>query len=259
MNSKQKKYILFFFLAILLFSINYKTLDAFVVDFLDDSEKVFVQRIIDGDTIKANNKSIRFLGINCPEKGEPYSNEAKEFLEKLILNKSVRLGSTKQDLYKRTLAYVFLKNENINLKIVEEGFANAYFPEGKKEYYSEFQNAWKKCVENNLNFCEKSEDKCADCIELKLFDYKNKKVVFHNKCSFDCDLTDWQIKDEGRKKFIFPEFILESQKDIKIITREGTNTNEVLFWTGEKYIWTKSGDTLFLRDENYGLVLWEGY
>ncbi|MEN7982130.1 MAG: thermonuclease family protein [Nanoarchaeota archaeon] len=259
MSSKQKQYILFFFLIIILFSINYKTLDSFVVGFLDESEKIKIQRVIDGDTIKANNKSIRLLGINSPEKGEPYFNEAKEFLEKLILNKTIKLESTKQDLYGRTLAYLFLKNENVNLAIVKNGFANPYFPEGKQKYYSEFQNSWKKCTEDNLNICKKSKDKCAECVTLKNFDYKNQKIIFYNKCSFDCDLTDWQIKDEGRKKFIFPEFILSSEKSVEILVEEGTNTRDKLFWDRKTYVWTKSGDTLFLRDENYGLILFKNY
>lgn len=259
MNTRNKKLTLLFFLIIILFSLNYKTLDSFVIDFLDESEKVIVQRIIDGDTIKANNISIRLLGINSPEKGEPLSDEATEFLEKLILNKTIKLESTKQDRYRRTLAYIFLGNENINLKIVENGFANTYFPEGKQKYYSDFQNAWKDCVKDNLGVCEKSEDKCVDCVILKNFDYKNKKVVFKNICDFNCDLTNWQIKDEGRKKFIFPEFILEQKKDVTIITREGKNTNEILFWEGEKYIWTKTGDTLFLKDEESKLVLWKTF
>ena len=261
MNSKQKKYILLFLLAILLFSINYKTLDSHVINFFDESEKVIVQRIIDGDTIKANNESIRLLGINSPEKGEPLSKEATEFLENLILNKSIKIESTKKDLYGRTLAYLFLNNENINLKIVENGFANAYFPEGKQKYYSEFQNAWENCVKNNLNFCEKSNNKCANCIELKSFDYKNEKIIFQNICSFDCDLTGWNIKDEGRKKFIFPKFILEKNKEfeVKVTKEKMQNTNEKLFWERKTYVWTKSGDTLFLRDKIGGLILWQNY
>ena len=259
MNPKNKKYILLLFLIIIFFTINYKTLDGFVIDFFDESEKVIVQRVIDGDTIVANNKSIRLLGINCPEKGEQYFQEAKEFLENLILNKEIKIESTKQDLYDRTLAYIFFKNENANLKIVENGFANPYFPEGKKKYYSEFQNTWENCIKNNLNICEKSTNKCANCIELKNFDYKNEKIIFHNKCDFNCNLINWEIKDEGRKKFIFPEFVLEPKKDVTIIVEKGTNTNEILFWERKTYVWTNSGDTLFLRDDKSKLILWENY
>ena len=45
-----------------------------------------VTRVIDGDTIEINNSyKIRLSGINTPEIGECYYQEAKEFLSKLTL------------------------------------------------------------------------------------------------------------------------------------------------------------------------------
>ena len=243
------------------FIINYSFLDKALENFLIDSETVRVERIIDGDTIIINQTSVRLLGINSPERGETYYPEAKEFLEELILNKTVKLefGREKYDKYKRILAYVFISNENINLKLVEEGFANFYFPSGKDFYYNDFESSWKKCVENNKNLCEKSKNVCLECIELKNFDVKNQEIIFHNSCNFNCDLSKWEIKDEGRKSFIFPDFVLESKNGVKIIVEEGNNNEENLFWKNEEYVWTKSGDTLFLRDDKGRLVLWENY
>tara|TARA_Y100000296_G_scaffold87271_1_gene131688 strand:- start:4458 stop:5240 length:783 start_codon:yes stop_codon:yes gene_type:complete len=260
MNNK-KQIFLIIFLVIILFTINYSFLNKKLENFLTDSETEIVERVIDGDTIIVNGSSIRLLGINAPEKGEIYYLEAKEFLEELILNKTIKLefGKEKYDLYKRILAYVFFKGENVNLKLVEEGFANFYFPSEKNSYYNNFEDAWKKCIKNNKNLCEKSINICAECIELKNFDIKNQKMIFYNKCSLNCELTNWNIKDEGRKNFIFPEFILKSGKEIKIIIGEGINNQENLFWKDEKYVWTKSGDTLFLRDEKRKIVLWENY
>jgi micrococcal nuclease len=259
MNSKQKQILFLSILFLILFFINYKTIDSFLIKTFENQETVFVQRIIDGDTIVANNQTIRLLGINSPEKGEKYSNEAKEFLENLILEKEITIESFGTDLYKRTLAYVFLGSKNINLEIVKNGFANPYFPEGKQKYYSEFQEAWKNCVNNGLNFCKTSTDKCASCITLNKFDYKNEIIILKNSCSFDCDLTSWTIKDEGRKKFTFPNFILEKHKQVAIMVGEGTDTKDKLFWHYKTYVWTDSGDTLFLRDKNNDLILWESY
>ena len=104
-----------------------------------------------------------------------------------------------------------------------------------------------------------STDKCAECIELKEFDNENEIVIFYNNCEFDCSLDGWEIKDEGRKKFVFPEFILKTNKEIKIEVGEGIDENSVLFWRNEYYVWTNTGDTLFLRDDEGKLVLWERY
>ena len=258
---KRKQIVLLVFLIFLLFVINYPFLNKTLENFLTDSKIVKIDRIIDGDTVEVNGSSVRFLGMNTPERGEFYYLEAKEFLEELILNKTVRLESGKDeyDKYGRLLAYVFLNGENINLKLVEEGFANFYFPSGKDIYYNKFKESWNKCIENNKNLCEKSKNVCMECIELKEFDYNNQEVIFYNKCSFDCELTNWYIKDEGRKNFVFPEFVLNKNKEVRITVGEGNNNDEILFWKNEDYVWTSAGDTLFLRDSKGKLVLWESY
>lgn len=245
-------------LVFLLLVINYPFIDSFLIDFFNEREEVFVERIIDGDTIEANGEKIRLLGINAPEKGEKYSDEAQQYLEDNILNKTVYLeyGKDKYDRYHRVLGYVFLGSRNINLELVEKGYANYYFPAGKDIHYSEFKLAWEECI-NNL--CEKSTDKCANCIILDEFDYKNEIIKLKNICSFNCDLTGWWIKDEGRKIFIFPSKILDPGKKITIIVGQGEESSLVLYWERKTYVWTKTGDTLFLRDNNNGLVLWESY
>ncbi len=261
---KRKLYILLAALILILFIINYPFLDKKVGEFLLEHETANVVRIIDGDTIvveyNKNDTSVRLLGINTPEKNEPYYSEAKQFLENLILNKTIELekGKENKDKYGRLLRYVFLKDENINLKIIEEGFANYYFPSGKDPYYSAFKKAWEKCLSKNVNLCESSKDVCSKCIELKEFYYKSQEIILYNDCSFDCNLEGWQIKHEGRKKFLFHNFILKSQEEVIIKVENKTNTEDVLFWN-EENVFAKTGDTLFLRDGSGKLVLWESY
>ncbi len=258
MNLKTKIALLILLILLGIFLAFSPNLDKKLEGYLTSSETAFIDRVIDGDTIESNGTSIRLLGINTPEKGEEYYNEAKEFLEDLILNKTVRLeyGKEREDRYKRTLAYLYLGNENINLKLIEKGYANFYFPSGKDMYYNEFFSAWEDC---NENLCEISNNKCRECIKLTKFDYENEIVIFENICNFDCDMAGWDIKDEGRKHFSFSNFILESRKEVRIITGEGENNQENLYWKGETYVWTRTGDTLFLRDDEGKLVLWEWY
>ena len=109
----KKQIFLIILLVIVLFIINYSFLDSKLENFLTDSETEIVERVIDGDTIVINKTSVRFLGINTPERGEIYYSEAKEFLEEIVLNKTIKLefGKEKYDLYKRILAYVFLREK----------------------------------------------------------------------------------------------------------------------------------------------------
>ena len=237
MTPKQKDVLVLALLIIALVAINYNWLDNALNNFLNTSEQVHVDRIIDGDTIESNKTSIRLLGINTPERGELYYEEAKEFLEQEILNKTVNLkyGKEMYDKYQRVLAYIFLDNTNINLKIIENGLANIYFPSGKDQYYNQFKQAWEDCIDNQINLCELSPHVCAQCISI------NTNSIINN-CSFECDITNWRIKTEGRDNIIFSEEILES----------GEETNFELNLTA-------SGDTLFLRDDEGKLVVWESY
>jgi len=259
---KSKKYssilAIVILLSIGLFLGVYDFLDAKLQGYLVNSETAFIDEVIDGDTVKSNGTSIRLLGIDTPERGEIYYSEAKGFLESLVLNKTVRLefGKEREDRYGRKLAYLHLGKENIDLKLIEEGYANVYFPSGRDTYYNRFEQAWEEC---NKNLCGISKDECADCIELRRFDYENEIIILENICDFDCELTGWEIKDEGRKKFVFPEFILEENKQVTILIGEGKNNKNSLFWKDQNYVWTNTGDTLFLRDENYSLVLWKNY
>ncbi len=270
----EKNIIILIGLVVILFAVNYSFLDSLVVEFFDEGKVVVVERVIDGDTFvvegvvgntaslrsrhenPSQSISVRLLGVNSPERGEQYYDEAREFLEEAVINKNVRLefGKEKKDKYGRVLAYVFVGGENINLKLVEEGFANFYFPSGRDVYYENFKKAWEECSDN---LCERSEN---ECIVLEEFDYEEEVVVFYNKCG-DGDLTGWEIKDEGRKKFVFPDFVLGEGESVRVVVGDKSapiNKNE-LVWERKDYVWTDSGDTLFLRDREGKLVLWENY
>src|SRR4030042_3682620 len=163
----------------------------------------------------------------------------------VALNKTVEMkyGSEKYDRYGRVLAYIFIEGKSVNKELVDEGYANFYFPSGKDVYYNGFVKAWQHCLENGKYLCEKSSDECAKCIELKKLYIEEQEVVFYNNCSFSCSLNGWSVKDEGRKKFIFGNFSLKGDGQISIVIGDKANTATVLYWKNEEYVWTQSGDT----------------
>ena len=234
---KKRQIFFLVFLVIILIAINYNFLDRQIDNFLSESEYAHVTRIIDGDTVEIDdNESVRLLGINTPERGEKYYGEATEFLSSLILNKTVKLEFTndRYDKYDRILAYIFLEDENINIKIVENGFGNYYFYSGEDKYSDDLEEAWDKCINNNLNLCEVSTNICAKCINAE-----SNYII--NICSFSCDISGWEIKGEGRQKFVFNETI---------------ETNEMV---GFELDTADSGGSLFLRDDEGKLVEWGSY
>ena len=115
-----------------------------------------VTKVKDGDTIKlANGTTIRYIGINTPERGKPGYKEATEANRKLVEGKKVRLEydvrrkeKTSEWTLKRygpprTLAYVYVDGTFVNAWLVENGFARAkpYPPNVKyKELFRELEN-----------------------------------------------------------------------------------------------------------------------
>lgn len=247
MKKKGEKIILFLLIMILI-SFNYNRINGFFINTFDSKEIVNVDRVIDGDTVVINGISVRLLGINTPEKGEYLYEEAKAFTAGKVMNKTVYIERNGKDRYDRELAYLYdSSGENINEKIVKEGYANYYFPEGKDRYYGKFALAWDKCLNSEKNLCEKSYDECAECISIEEFGY-NKDAVLRNICSYDCDLNGWKVKDEGRKTYVYNSVLASGESSV--ITPEDF---------GVEYVWTKTGDTIFVRDDKGKLVAWEGY
>ncbi|MCA9060667.1 MAG: thermonuclease family protein, partial [Planctomycetaceae bacterium] len=99
----------------------------------DIDEFIIVQRVVDGDTLKADDgRRVRLIGVNSPElahDGNPvefYAVEATEWLRKRVEGKKVglRKGPDELDQYGRTLAFVYDEhNALINLEILAQGNA----------------------------------------------------------------------------------------------------------------------------------------
>ncbi len=82
----------------------------------------YVIKVIDGDTFEiASGETIRLLCVDTPEKGQEGYEEAKAYLESLILNKKVFFNSsvTNKDKYGRLLRCVYIK-ESGNLLFVNK-------------------------------------------------------------------------------------------------------------------------------------------
>ncbi len=94
-------------------------------------EKTGAARVIDGDTfVDADGRKIRLLAIDTPEKGEPYYEDAKDELKRIIGNRRLRFefGPESTDRYGRLLAFVFADDSIfVNARLLEEGLARTYF------------------------------------------------------------------------------------------------------------------------------------
>src|SRR5262245_8824628 len=66
---------------------------------------------------------VRLSGIDCPERGQAYGNNAKQAASALVFGRDVILQTHGQDTYNRTLADVFLRDgTHVNHMLVKEGW-----------------------------------------------------------------------------------------------------------------------------------------
>lgn len=237
-------------------------------------ETITVTKVIDGDTVDlSDGQRVRLLGINTPEKGQPYYEEATNRLKELIEGKEVSLEKDvdDKDQYGRLLRFIFYNNKNINVEMVKEGYATVYIVGANTKYKTELENAWQECLENKVNLCKPpSEENVCDktCIGISYFHWNaegddcynlnDEYVTFINSCSYSCDLTAWTVKDEANHIYTYPSFTLESNAIVTLYTGCGTNTATKLYWCSSGYtcnaIWNNDGDTLFLRDGDGNLI-----
>jgi len=97
----------------------------------DDSvyEQALVTSVIDGDTVElADGRRVRYLGIDTPESGEYYAEEATARNKELVEGKTVELqrGDRDQDEYGRLLRYVYVDGVFVNAELIAQGYAKAY-------------------------------------------------------------------------------------------------------------------------------------
>lgn len=93
-------------------------------------ELVRVKRVFDGDTILLEDgRTVRYLGINTPEFQEPFYLKAKRLNESLVLGRAIRLefDQEKGDGHDRLLAYVYVGDDMVNARLVQEGLAHVFF------------------------------------------------------------------------------------------------------------------------------------
>lgn len=127
-----------------------------------------VDYVIDGDTlILSNRDKIRFLGINTPEirkshqgmtQGveQPWGRDAANYLKRLLTGQEVTLefDGEKTGKYGRVLAYVILNGENVNLRLVQLGYARFNDYGEKLKYDNEFSKAESRARVRNLGLWE---------------------------------------------------------------------------------------------------------
>ena len=90
---------------------------------------VDIESVLDGDSVRviaaSGSIEIRLLGINAPERGECWSDEARTALTDALAAGDISMVGEEEDQYGRLLAYLFSNTTNVNRRLVLDGNAIA--------------------------------------------------------------------------------------------------------------------------------------
>lgn len=186
-----------------------------------------VLRVIDGDTIELLLiKSVKFVkirldGIDCPEKGQPYYEEATTYTSDLCLHKQVRVIKHDIDKYDRLIADIILPDgKNLCEEIVRAGFAWWY------HLYSD--NLVLKQLENEARIARRGlwsqpnpippwEFRKLDTTDELVGNDSSEKTITYptktdeKKCKIK--IVDWNNRPSTYGKYIYVEGCLENIGD----------------------------------------------
>jgi endonuclease YncB( thermonuclease family) len=87
--------------------------------------------VLDGDTIDLLDEDhvktrVRFHGIDAPENGQPFGNNAKRFVSERIAGKTFDVREYNLDRYGRTIGDVLIDGQRLSVELVRAGLAWHY-------------------------------------------------------------------------------------------------------------------------------------
>jgi endonuclease YncB( thermonuclease family) len=254
--------------------------DADAADDPEGTATIRAMEIVDGDTLRVSDRgdeeTVRLIGINTPESGECFADEATDALTALVGTKPLRLLSDTSDLdrYGRRLRYVEVDGQDVGAALIEGGFAIArrYAPDvARQDAYAALQNDAQ--VQGRGLW---APDACgsaavgAASIEIEVepdppgddLDGTNGEWVrFTNTGNDSIDLSGWEVADESAgNRYRLGDIELRAGESLMLYTACGSDTALEIFWcsTGSA-VWNNDGDTIFLRDRNGNIAADHAY
>lgn len=101
-----------------------------------------VVSVADGDTItvlhNGQQKEIRLYGIDCPEKGQSYGEQAKALTATLVAGRNIEVEQKDIDRYGRVVGLVKVDGQNLSELIIQNGFAWVFTKYCKEKYCADW-------------------------------------------------------------------------------------------------------------------------
>jgi len=229
-------------------------------------ELVRVKQVYDGDSVLLEDgRRVRYLGINSPEYQEPYYLKAKRFNESLVLNREIRLefDQEKLDSYGRLLAYVYVENQMVNARLVQEGLAHAFFIGPGRKHNAMLLQTQEKAKQRKAGIWSSGGDKKNIKItSVHPADPANPDahapyVRIANLSNKATRLTGYALSSESGHRYLFSEVAIDPGYTLIISGKKAGNGNDddrqiIVHWSG--MVWNDREDTAYLMDPSGAIV-----
>ena len=232
--------------------------------------------VVDGDTLYVSGPlgelEVRIIGINTPESGECFYEEATDALAELVTGNDLVLVVDRSDVdqFGRALRYVeTIDGVDVGAELVANGFAIArrYPPDdARADTYAELQRDAQRegrglwapdaCGDSDLDGVAIVIDVNADAPGDDGENLNGEWVRFTNAGTEVIDLDGWEVADESAShRYTFDDLRLEPGADVTLFSGCGPDDETARYWcVSGSAVWNNSGDTVFLRDGNGNIV-----
>jgi micrococcal nuclease len=240
------------------------------------AQVVFVQ---DGDSIRVEidgqEERVRLIGINTPEQGECFGDEARALMTELVAGQQVLVSTDVDayDQYGRILGYVWIDDLFVNAELVLQGaaLARAYEPNTTLQSFLDDAERIAQDAGSGMwsaTACGSTEqfDVTITAINADATGRDNENrngewITITSSSSTEIDLTGWTVKDESSvHRYTFADGVrLAPGASLVLFTGCGQDQPSEFYWCDDTPVWDNSGDTGFLLDPNGTIVSQYGY
>jgi len=164
--------------------------------FYPSSTDLKVREVQDGDTIiLTNGEKIRYIGMDTPERAEPFYSEATKENKEMLKGEKITLeyDLERKDDYGRTLAYVWADSLMINAELIKKGLAWVYLFSPNLKYRDQFIYLQKQAREKKIGIWSVPSSPEKYYVATR----HSQRFVFHRP---DCDSAQ-KIKAENLIRF----------------------------------------------------------
>lgn len=139
-----------------------------------------VIKVSDGDTItvllKGNTqKKLRLAEVDCPESGQAFGKNAKQFTAAQVFGKTVKFKETSTDRYGRSIAKIYYDNDKyLSKEVIKAGMGWWYFSYSKDDSLGKLQE---RAQQNKIGLWQDVHAVAPwDYRKMKREQSKNKKI-----------------------------------------------------------------------------------